>query len=483
MVFKANANPPFLDPTLRPKLLFFLPFLSIVFGNIPEKYQKLIRFNFQKPLSQQVCAVYTLHLLRGLQYLHSKGVLHRDIKPANLLVSIDANVKLADFGASKKVETADGINETKFVGTPAYIAPEAIRGKHSHKGDIWSVGCTLLELATGKQPWANTIIYTDVMDFITQIANSDITPNVPKFLSRRLHLFLDRCLQRDPDERADCDELLTHPFLAKANGQETSSEEDYEEWEEVEEEEEEEEEDDDDGRELTSMDELFRTNDLGSTMDEVGLSLGDPALTVEHIDPTTPADDKSDASMVEILDSPDGCTTRDVTPKTNLDVTPRTGPLGDSPAQQKLKSFRIKHVIKSPQFQIMKGGAKPPAEGWFPTKPSEENGVAASAGQGEEEEDEDGEANDLCGLFIAAHHCNDVLATGFFTSFDSRPEHRRQASQELLTPTIDHGTPGLEVSRNSELGASSKSAAGDKQRNYLAVAGTVCHVVTLFFKR
>eukprot|EP00754_Rhynchopus_humris_P015727 Rhum_TRINITY_DN14471_c0_g1::Rhum_TRINITY_DN14471_c0_g1_i1::g.90023::m.90023 len=162
-------------------------------------------------LSEVVCSNYIAQVLHGLQYLHSNRVLHRDIKPANLLVSIDASVKLADFGASKKIEDGSGrVQEAKFVGTPAYIAPEAIKGKHTFAADVWSVGCTLLELVTGKQPWAGSITDTD---FTHQIANTDVTPIIPSNISPTIKDFLGRCLQRDPNKRDTPTQLLKHPFL------------------------------------------------------------------------------------------------------------------------------------------------------------------------------------------------------------------------------------------------------------------------------
>ena len=168
------------------------------------------------PLSEVVCSNYIAQVLHGLQYLHSNRVLHRDLKPDSVLVSSDGSVKLAGFRATKQIEDGSGrVQEAKFVGTPAYIAPEAIKGKHTFAADVWSVGCTLLELVTGKQPWAGHITSTDadVMDFTRQIADTDVTPIIPSNISPTIKDFLGRCLQRDPSKRDTLKQLLKHPFL------------------------------------------------------------------------------------------------------------------------------------------------------------------------------------------------------------------------------------------------------------------------------
>ncbi|XP_062012092.1 mitogen-activated protein kinase kinase kinase 3-like [Rosa rugosa] len=94
---------------------------------------------------------FTKQLLLALEYLHKKGIIHGDIKGANILVDNKGRIKLADFGASKQAAVS-GAKPTR--GTPYWMAPEVIRGTgHDFSADIWSVGCTVIEMATGNPPW------------------------------------------------------------------------------------------------------------------------------------------------------------------------------------------------------------------------------------------------------------------------------------------------------------------------------------------
>lgn len=94
-----------------------------------------------------------LALPTGLAYLHAQRIVHRDIKGANLLLEKDGLVKLADMGMAKEMEA---ISVTaSFKGSPFWMAPEVVRQQgHGWPADIWSVGCTVLEMATGKPPWS-----------------------------------------------------------------------------------------------------------------------------------------------------------------------------------------------------------------------------------------------------------------------------------------------------------------------------------------
>ncbi|KAL7209975.1 hypothetical protein ACSBR1_031529 [Camellia fascicularis] len=105
---------------------------------------------------ESVIRMYTKQLLLGLEYLHRNGIMHRDIKGANILVDNKGCIKLTDFGASKKVvELATMTGAKSMKGTPYWMAPEVIlQTGHSFSADIWSVGCTVIEMATGKPPWS-----------------------------------------------------------------------------------------------------------------------------------------------------------------------------------------------------------------------------------------------------------------------------------------------------------------------------------------
>lgn len=106
--------------------------------------------NFGK-FPENLVALYMSQVLHGLLYLHEQGVIHRDIKGANILTTKEGLVKLADFGVATK---ASGLDQSSVVGTPYWMAPEVIElSGATTSSDIWSLGCTVIELIEGKPPY------------------------------------------------------------------------------------------------------------------------------------------------------------------------------------------------------------------------------------------------------------------------------------------------------------------------------------------
>ncbi|XP_031271803.1 mitogen-activated protein kinase kinase kinase NPK1-like, partial [Pistacia vera] len=161
---------------------------------------------------ESVIRMYAKQLLLGLEYLHKNGIMHRDIKGANILVDNKGCIKLADFGASKKVVELATINGAKSMkGTPYWMAPEVIlQTGHSFSADIWSVGCTVIEMATGQPPWSQQ--YQEVAALF-HIGTTKSHPPIPEHLSLEAKDFLLKCLQKEPDFRPTATDLLQHPFI------------------------------------------------------------------------------------------------------------------------------------------------------------------------------------------------------------------------------------------------------------------------------
>lgn len=152
-------------------------------------------------------------VLCGLAYLHENGVTHRDLKPANILVDHSAAVKICDFGVSRS-ENVQTINpgQQHMVGTPWYIAPEMVEYRpYTTSVDIWSLGCTVLELATGRRPYHEL----SAMQVLFRMVE-DRRPPIPAHLSAEAKDFLHSCWIWHPHERPSANQLLQHPFILKA---------------------------------------------------------------------------------------------------------------------------------------------------------------------------------------------------------------------------------------------------------------------------
>jgi len=157
------------------------------------------------PIFEKVC--------RGLRFAHSKNVLHRDIKPSNVMLELDHSkddsVKLVDFGLAKTLDKDFDLTKTgSAMGTPAYMSPEAIHGKESDaRSDIYSLGCTLFELLTGKPPFGNENGLQAMMAHINSPPPS-LSETTGKQYDPEVEAFVRTCLEKDPKNRfQNMDEL------------------------------------------------------------------------------------------------------------------------------------------------------------------------------------------------------------------------------------------------------------------------------------
>ncbi|PKA59968.1 Mitogen-activated protein kinase kinase kinase NPK1 [Apostasia shenzhenica] len=168
----------------------------------------IIKPNKFGPFPESLVAVYISQVLEGLVYLHEQGVIHRDIKGANILTTKEGLVKLADFGVATKLNEAD-LNTHSVVGTPYWMAPEVIEMSGvCAASDIWSVGCTVIELLTCVPPYYDL----QPMPALFRIVQ-DPHPPLPEGLSADITDFLRQCFKKDSIQRPDAKTLLQHPWI------------------------------------------------------------------------------------------------------------------------------------------------------------------------------------------------------------------------------------------------------------------------------
>lgn len=187
---------------------------------------------------EAIIQVYTMQMLEGLAYLHSRGIVHRDIKPDNILLDHLGVIKFVDFGAAKilaknqrsiqrsrrapdiSVNGLANVNglavmSNGLTGTPMYMSPEIIkndkRGRHGAM-DIWSLGCVVLEFATGKKPWSNLDNEWAIMFHIGVATQHPPLPE-PGQLSEVGISFIKQCLTIDPMKRPTATELMEHRWM------------------------------------------------------------------------------------------------------------------------------------------------------------------------------------------------------------------------------------------------------------------------------
>ncbi|KAI9246471.1 hypothetical protein BDA99DRAFT_526957 [Phascolomyces articulosus] len=164
---------------------------------------------------------YAYELLSGLKYLHGNNIVHRDIKPDNILIDYQGQLKLSDFGAAKILakgqktmgRTTMNMNVNSLAGTPMYMAPEVITGGDTgRKGsmDIWSLGCCIVQMATGRRPWSTLENEWSVMYHV--VTGHPPLPDASQLSSDGID-FLKKCFTRNPMKRPTANELLSHRWI------------------------------------------------------------------------------------------------------------------------------------------------------------------------------------------------------------------------------------------------------------------------------
>ncbi len=155
----------------------------------------------------------------ALAAAHANGVLHRDLKPANVMMTPNGRVKVLDFGLAKMLASEDApANDTatrtqpgRLLGTPAYMAPERLRGQPGdHRADIFSLGVIVFELLTGRRPFEGSDLVALIANVITQVPPlaSEVEPAVPGQVSE----LVAQILSKEPSTRPSAASLLKTEF-------------------------------------------------------------------------------------------------------------------------------------------------------------------------------------------------------------------------------------------------------------------------------
>ncbi|KAL6034248.1 hypothetical protein STEG23_009317, partial [Scotinomys teguina] len=181
-------------------------------GTCAEKLKKRV----QGPIPERILGKMTVAIVKALYYLKEKhGVIHRDVKPSNILLDERGQIKLCDFGISGRL--VDSKAKTRSAGCAAYMAPERIdppdptKPDYDIRADVWSLGISLVELATGQFPYKNCKTDFEVLTKVLQ----EEPPLLPGHMgfSGDFQSFVKDCLTKDHRKRPKYNKLLEHSFI------------------------------------------------------------------------------------------------------------------------------------------------------------------------------------------------------------------------------------------------------------------------------
>ena len=197
------------------------PFFSLEFvagGNLAEKLRA-------QPLSPREAAQLIVTIARAVQFAHDQEIIHRDLKPANILMTLQGEPKIADFGLAKRLSGDSQTKTGEVMGTPSYMAPEQATGVTKSIGpacDVYSLGAIFFEMLTGRPPFYDP----DPVETILQVISDEpvsirrLSPTAPRDLETICH----KCLEKQPKKRyasagdlaADLERFLSdQPILAR----------------------------------------------------------------------------------------------------------------------------------------------------------------------------------------------------------------------------------------------------------------------------
>jgi serine/threonine protein kinase len=194
----------------------------------------------KQELSDEHIAYFTYQILRAFKFIHSANIIHRDLKPSNILLNEHCDLKLCDFGLSRSLSIQKQEDLTEYVVTRFYRAPEIMLSSHSYSNsvDVWSIGCTLCEIISGKIifPGENYIEQVNLilekrgtpdaetMEMISNenakkyIESLEVKPKTPMkelipYHDEKALDLIDQLLEFNSNRRISIDEAIKHPYL------------------------------------------------------------------------------------------------------------------------------------------------------------------------------------------------------------------------------------------------------------------------------
>lgn len=179
-----------------------------------DKFYKFVFEKMKSRIPETILAKITLATVKALNYLKKKlNIIHRDVKPSNILLDKRGDIKLCDFGISGKL--VDSIARTRDAGCRPYMAPERIdpgraRG-YDVRSDVWSLGITLMEVATGEFPYPRWGSVFEQLQLVVQGEPPRLQPHHQ--LQPAIVHFVNTCLIKDETVRPNYDQLLEDPFI------------------------------------------------------------------------------------------------------------------------------------------------------------------------------------------------------------------------------------------------------------------------------
>ncbi|BHF59790.1 hypothetical protein SprV_0100275100 [Sparganum proliferum] len=190
----------------------FLMYLEFCGGGAVDNIMKVL----EKPLTESQIRFIAHEVICGLEFLHKNLIIHRDLKAGNILITLNYEIRLADFGVSARM-ASEAQKRTTFIGTPYWMAPEVIAcetfkdNPYDMSADVWSFGITLIEFAEMLPPF-NDMNPTRVLMKITK--SDPPTFARPQNWSPALNNMLSKCLNKTPGLRPTMTQLKTDPFVA-----------------------------------------------------------------------------------------------------------------------------------------------------------------------------------------------------------------------------------------------------------------------------